>query len=72
MTISAARDRAAVNQARHQTLSVQIEASSPADRDALLSVFWRFMGDLVAEVLLADVERSGGATQAPEREILAL
>lgn len=56
----------------HRTaLEVQIATLSAPSREGLVPIFWRLVGELVAEVLLDGVDESRGATEPPERANLA-
>lgn len=67
----AARGPRAARHPRHVTLKVQVEAAPRADHVRLVPIFWKHVGDLVAEALLDDVGEPGGATDSPDHEILA-
>lgn len=67
----AALERRAAKQPPRAALGVQVEAAPQADRDRLVPVFWKCVGDLIAEVLLDDVGGSWGATETLHHENLS-
>lgn len=60
----------AANQPR-RPLPVEIVLLAESDRQLLVPVFWRLLGELVAEILLDGVDGPWGETETSKNEILA-